>query len=538
MNAGLCKIRFVGILDIVVKDGLMIDGSGREERVIDVGIKGDKIEAIGNLNENLAGKVINARGLVVSPGFIDSHSHSEFTILADSRAKSKVMQGVTTEINGNCGLSAAPLIGESREQREGDFKELGIKERWTTFSDYFSILERRGLGLNFATLVGHGNIRASVIGYNDRHPSKEEMRKMEVLLEDALKDGAVGMSTGLCYPPGIYSSTEEIIGLSKILPKYRGIFTSHIRSEGDRLLESVDEVIRVGKEAETPIHISHLKTSGEKNWSKIDALFDLIDGSRDEGVDITCDRYPYIASSTDLDAILPYWTYEGGSEKELKRLKSSRVQKRIREEVLQEHPEKNYWERVNVASVSSQENKWMEGKSLAYISSQINKDPVDTLFHILIEERLRVSAIYFSMSEENMRRILKKPYTMIGSDSSTRSDNGITAKGKPHPRGFGTFPRVLGRYVREEGILTLEEAIYKMTGFTARRYGIKSRGLIREDYYADITVFDPERINDRSIFDNPFLYPDGIVYVIVNGIPVVEDGELKGTLPGRVFKNG
>lgn len=531
-------IKSMEMFDIIVKDGLLIDGSGKKGEVTDVGIKGDRIKAIRNLNGYKAERIINAEGLVVSPGFIDSHSHSEFTILADSRAKSKVMQGVTTEINGNCGLSAAPLIGESREQREGDLKEFGIKERWTTFNDYFSILERRGLGLNFATLVGHGNIRASVIGYNDRHSSKEEMRKMMVLLEDALKDGAVGISTGLCYPPGVYSSIEEIIGLSMILPKYCGIFTSHIRNEGERLLESVDEVIRVGKEAETPVHISHLKTSGEKNWSKIDTLFNLIDGARKEGVDVTCDRYPYTASSTDLDAIFPSWTYEGGVEEEFKRLKSSKVRGKIKKEILQNYPERDYWEKVLVSSLSSQKNKWMEGRSLSYISNQINKDPVDALFYILMEERLRVSAIFFSMNEENLERVIKKPYTMIGSDSSARSDDGITARGKPHPRGFGTFPRVLGRYVREEGILTLEEAIYKMTGFTSRRYGIKSRGLIREDYYADITVFDSGRINDRSIFDNPFLYPDGIVYVIVNGIPVVEDGELKGTLPGMVLKNG
>lgn len=538
MNTGLCKIRSVGVLDLAIKDGLLIDGSGSEGRVIDIGIKGDKIEAIGNLNESLAEKVINAKGLVISPGFIDPHSHSEFTLLANPRGESKVMQGVTTEINGNCGLSAAPLIGESREQREGDFEELGIKKRWATFGEYFSILESKGLGLNFATLAGHGNIRASVIGYNDRHPSKEEMQKMELLLEDALRDGAIGLSTGLCYPPGVYAAIGEIINLSKVVSKYNGIYTSHMRSEGDKLLESVEETIRIGKEAGVPVHISHLKTSGEKNWGKIDALFDLIDGARNKGIDITCDRYPYTASSTDLDAILPSWTYEGGMQKELERLESLKVKESIKKEILIKHPEKEYWESVNVSSVSSQKNKWMEGKSLSYISSQINKDPVGTLFHILSEERLRVSAIFFSMNDENLKRILKKPYTMIGSDSSARSDNGITAKGKPHPRGFGTFPRVLGKFTREDGVLKLEEAIYKMTGFPAKRFGIKQRGLIKEGYYADIVIFDPEKINDRATFEVPFHFPDGISLVLINGMAVVEEGRVKDVLPGRVLRNG
>ncbi len=538
MNTGLCKIRSVGVLDIAIKDGLLTDGSGSKGRVIDIGIKGDKIEAIGNLNESLAEKVINAKSLVISPGFIDPHSHSEFTLLANPRGESKVMQGVTTEINGNCGLSAAPLIGESRDQREGDFEELSIKERWATFGEYFSILESKGLGLNFATLAGHGNIRSSVIGYNDRHPSKEEMRKMELLLEEALRDGALGMSTGLCYPPGVYSSLEEIIELSKVACKYRGIYTSHIRSEGDRLLESVEETIRIGKEAGVPVHISHLKTSGERNWGKIDAILDLIDDARNGGIDITCDRYPYTASSTDLDAILPSWTYEGGVQKELERLESLKVKENIKKEILTKHPEKDYWQKVNVSSVSSQKNKWMEGKSLSYISSQINKDPADTLFHILLEERLRVSAIFFSMNEENLKRILKKPYTMIGSDSSARSDNGITAKGKPHPRGFGTFPRVLGKFTREDGVLGLEEAIYKMTGFPAKRFGIKQRGLIKEGYYADIVIFDPEKINDRATFEDPFHFPDGVSHVLINGMTVVEDGRVKDVLPGRVLRNG
>lgn len=527
----------MGTFDIIIKDGLLIDGSGKEGKVIDIGIKGDKIEAIQILNGYHAEKVINAKNLVVSPGFIDVHSHSEFTLLADPKAEGKVMQGITTEINGNCGLSAAPLIGASIKQREDDFEEYGIKERWTSFKDYFSIIERKGLGLNFATLVGHGNIRASVIGYDDRKPTKEEMDRMKGLLEYSLKEGAYGISTGLCYPPGVYSSIEELIELSKVAASHKGIYVSHMRNEGDRVLESLEEAIRIGKEAGIPVQISHLKTSGKQNWGKIDALFGFIEGARAEGIDITCDRYPYIASSTDLDAVLPSWTYEGGIKKELERLKSSKVKERIKKEILEGHPEKDYWKRVSIASLSSEKNKWMEGKSLAYISDEIDKDPVDTLFHILIEENLRVSAIYFSMNEDNLKRILKKPYITIGTDSSARSSNGMTAKGRPHPRGFGTFPKILGRYVREESILSLEEAIYRMTLFPAKRYGLRKRGLIKEGYYADIVIFDPERIIDRSTFDNPFQYPDGIIYVFVNGVSVVEEGRVNQALPGRILRN-
>lgn len=523
--------------NIIIRKGLLIDGSGKEGMVNDIGIKGDKIEAIGDLKNHRAEKFIDAKGLAVSPGFIDTHAHSEFTLVADPRAEGKVMQGVTTEINGNCGLSAAPILGEAAGQREGDFEQYGIKERWSNFKDYFSILERKGLGLNFRTLAGHGNIRASVIGYDNRKPMEVEMARMKSLLDEALKDGASGISTGLCYPPGVYSTTEELIELSKVVSSHGGIYASHMRSEGDNLLESIGEAMRIGKEAGIPVQISHLKTSGEKNWWKIDSVFELIEDEKNSGLDITCDRYPYIASSTDLDTILPSWTYEGGNEKELERLKSSKVQRVIKEEVILGHPGKDYWERVIVASVSSEKNKWMEGKSLGYISNEINREPVEMLFQVLIEERLRVTAIYFSMNEENLKKILKKPYIMFGSDSSARSADGVTAKGKPHPRGFGTFPKILGRYVREEKILSLEEAIRKMTALPAKRFGLKGRGLVREGYYADIVVFDPEKIIDRSTFGNPFRYPEGIVHIFINGVPVVEDGRHNGNLPGKMLRN-
>ncbi|MDP2276760.1 MAG: D-aminoacylase, partial [Nitrospirota bacterium] len=488
-------------------------------------------------------KVIDAKGLAVSPGFIDTHAHSEFTLLADPRAEGKISQGITTEINGNCGLSAAPLYGKALEHREKDIAELGIKERWSTFEEYFRILEGRDIALNFVTLAGHGNIRASVIGYKDKEPTASELKKMRALLQKTIDAGAIGLSTGLIYPPGIYSDTEELIELCKVLSQKprtsisKLIYTSHMRSEGKGLIESIKEVIRIGKEADVRVHISHIKTSGKENWDKIDEAISLINSARKRGIKVTCDRYPYTASSTDLDTILPSWTYEGGSEEELRRLKSSQVLEKIKKEILHGHPDNDYWTKVSVSSVSSQKNKWMEGRTLTFISGRINNSPVDALFKILIEEKLRAGAIFSSMSEDNLERFLSLPYAMIGSDSSARSRTGLTCKGKPHPRGFGSFPRFLGKYVRDGKLMSMSEAVHKITMFPARTFGINGRGVLKKGAFADIVVFDPERIIDKATFDKPFLKPEGIYYVIVNGLPEVAKGEITGATAGKILRN-
>ncbi|MBI4698349.1 MAG: D-aminoacylase [Nitrospirae bacterium] len=525
--------------DILIKNGVIIDGKACDSapRQADIGIEGDRIKAIGDLSGTHADKVIDAKGLCICPGFIDTHAHSEFTILADGRAEGKICQGITTEINGNCGLSAAPLYGAAFEQREKDLDELNIKERWNTFSEYFAILDKLKIALNFATLVGHGNLRASVAGYADRQLTQSEKERMFALLRDALRSGAKGISTGLIYPPGVYSDTQELIELAEESEKHGGgIYTTHMRSEGDNLIESVEEVIKIGSDSGIHVHISHLKTSGEKNWDKIGTVLKVISEAQQKGLNLTCDRYPYIAASTDLDAVLPAWAYEGGHDKELERLRSSRVQAKIKEEILHEHPEKDYWDNITISSVNSGGNKWMEGKSLSQISSVSNKPPAECLFDILIDENLRVGAIFFSMNEDNLKTILKLPYTMIGSDSSARSFDGITAQGKPHPRGFGSFPRVLSKHVREDDIISLGEAIYKMTGFPAQTFGLKKRGEIAEGYFADIVVFDPDRIRDKSTFDKPFERPEGIHYVFVNGTPVLWEGRQTGALPGKKIR--
>ena len=528
------------MVDLLIKGGTVFDGTGEEPFEADIGITKDKIVFIKRQNTEhrtqSAERVINADGLAVSPGFIDTHAHSEFTLLADPRAEGKLFQGVTTEINGNCGLSAAPLYKEALKHREEDLRELGIKERWSDLKGYFRILKRKGIAINFVTLAGHGNIRASVIGYKDKEPEARELKKMQALLRETIDAGAIGLSTGLIYPPGIYSDTEELISIAGVFSKDKLIYTSHMRSEGKGLIESIKEIIRIGREAAIRVHISHIKTSGKENWDKIDDAISLIETARNRGIKVTCDRYPYTAASTDLDAILPSWTYEGGAEEELKRLKSSRGCEKIKKEILHERPDKDYWKTVSISSVSSQKNKWMEGKTLSYISRKINKNPVDALLKILTEERLRVGAIFSSMNEDNLKRFLSLPYTMIGSDSSARSTSGPTCNGKPHPRGFGSFPRFLGRYVRDNGLMSMGKAVYRITMLPAKTFAIGGRGVIKKGAFADIVVFDPEKIIDKATFNKPFLKPKGIYYVIVNGLPAVWEGEFTGKMAGKIIK--
>jgi N-acyl-D-amino-acid deacylase len=547
-------------IDIAILESLIFDGTGSEPFRSNIGISGDKIVAISKSTNIARGakRTIDASGLAVAPGFIDTHGHSEFTLLADPRSEGKLFQGITTEINGNCGLSAAPLIGEAWKQRQEDFRELGLSERllatkgrqWSTFKDYFKLLSS-DIAINFATLVGHGNIRASVMGFENRKPKKREITKMVSLLKKALDEGALGFSTGLAYPPCIYSATEELVELCRTLSglkykkkdRYRNmnrgpIFTSHMRNEGDTLIESIEEMIRIGKESGTRVHISHIKTSGKQNWPKIDRVLSIIEKAQNDGVSITCDRYPYIASSTDLDVLLPSWVYVGGMHNELKRLKNMTTRKKIKQEMLHAYPEKESWKNVKVATVHSEKNKWTEGKSIFSVAGHENSHPVDLFLKLLIEEELRVSAIFTIMNEENLQRFITLPYVMIGSDSAARSTDGITRKGKPHPRGFGTFPRFFGKYVRDYGLMDFSTAIHKTTMLPAQTFRIAHRGTIKRGAFADIVVFDHKTVIDKATFENPFLKPKGIHYVLVNGVPALWKGKKTGNCGGRILRHG
>lgn len=524
------------MFDVLIKDAMVIDGSGGLSFEGSIGIEKDKISTIGNISESQAKTAIDAKGLAVSPGFIDIHSHSEFTLLADPRGEGKVMQGVTTEVSGNCGLSAGPLYGDYFERRKEDLRELGLGLSWHDLGEYFGALEEKGMSLNFATLIGHGNLRGSVVGYGDRKPTGKEMERMKSLLKDSLRAGGFGLSSGLIYPPGVYSDVEELIDLATVVKEFGGIYATHMRSEGDRLLEAVAEAVRIGEEAGIPVQISHLKTGGERNWHKLNGAFELIEAAGLRGVDVTADRYPYTASSTDLDAILPSWAYNGGTEEEIKRLSDPKTRKCLTDEILTRHPKEDYWETVMVASVGTERNRGFEGKTMAEVAREMDKEPCDALFDLLLEERLRVAAIYFSMSEENLRRILQKSYVMVASDSSARATGGPTRLGKPHPRTFGSFPRVLSKFVREEKVLTLEEAVKKMTSLPAKRLGLKDRGVLKTGAFADLVIFDPDKVRDTAGYTEPYAYPEGIHHVIVNGTFVVRDGFHTGKLPGRVLR--
>ncbi|HMK55070.1 MAG TPA: D-aminoacylase [Dissulfurispiraceae bacterium] len=523
------------MLDYLIKDGDVIDGSGSAPVTLNVGIEGDRIRYVGRAHKD-ARHVIDAGGFAVSPGFIDTHAHSEFTILADGRAEGKLSQAVTTEINGNCGLSAAPLLAEAFERREADRREVGIHESWNTFDEYFNLISRNGIAVNYATLCGHGNLRASVVGYGDGPPSESEMAEMKKLLADALRAGAKGLSTGLIYPPGVYSTSDEIIELAKVAAVERpgALYASHMRSEGDALEESIEETLRIGAAAGLPVHVSHIKTSGERNWHKIDSVIGMIEKARAEGFQVTCDRYPYIASSTDLDTVFPSWVYVGGVREELKRLKDPETWAKIRSELGGCTDE--YWKGIYISSVSATGNKWMEGENVFDIAARMHLHPADAVLNITLAEEARAGAIFFSMCEENLRRFLSLSYTMIGSDSSVRSFSGPTCAGKPHPRGFGSFARFIGKYARDEGVVTLPDAVRRLTSLPAAIFGIGQRGLIKEGYYADIAVFNYQTMEDTATFKDPYKVARGVEHVFVNGRLAFSGGSFSRERAGRVLR--
>ena len=433
--------------DLVIKNGLVIDGSGNPWFKADIAVKDGKIVEIGEVPRSKADEVIDAAGLIVCPGFIDMHSHSDFFLLVNPKAESKIRQGVTTEVIGNCGASIFPILPRKVEIF---MKRVGVLAKevtwdWRTFDDYVKKLENRGVAVNVAPLIGHGTIRINVMEFENRAPTKDELDEMKALLEDALKSGAFGMSTGLIYTPGSYAKTEEIIELAKVASKYGGIYASHIRSESKWLLEAVKEAIRIGKEAEIPVEISHLKSAGKKNWGKVKEALKIIEAARDEGIEITCDFYPYTAGSTGLAACLPPWAHEGGLEEMLKRLQDPSVRAKIKEDIEKGLPGwENLagtagWESIVVAYC--EKNKQYEGLSIAEIADRRSVSPFDAAFDLLVEEEGVVGIILHMISEDDMRYVMKHPLTMVGTDGSCYAPYGSLARGKPHPRNYGTFPR-------------------------------------------------------------------------------------------------
>lgn len=516
--------------DIIIKNGRIVDGTGNPWYKADVGISGDRIESIGDLNGVSYRRMIDAEGLIVAPGFIDTHSHSDFVTLLDPRVESKIRQGVTTEVVGQCGGSAAPMNEAVREHREKYMrKRLGddFEFNWETMADYLALIDSKGASYNLAALVGHGTIRQNVMGFEDKAPTEAELDEMKRLVADAMEGGAWGLSTGLIYIPSVFAETEELIELTKVVAEYGGLYFSHIRGEGETLLEAVEEAIRIGREAGVPVQIAHFKATGESNWGKTVDSLRLVAEGRAKGVDVTFDQYPYIASSTGLSSRLPHWAQEGGADVMLERLRDSVIREKIKDAITSDLSP--------VMIASAKNNTQYEGMRVTEIAEKEDKDPRDVVFDLLLAEDAQVQIVSFGLSEDDVRQVMRSPYGMVGSDGSAVTPDGILGEGKPHPRSYGTFPRVIGYYVRE-GVLSLQEAVRKMTSAPAQRLGLKDRGLLREGYKADITIFDSAKVKDEATFIDPHQFASGIPYVIVNGTVVIDEGEHTGKLPGVVLK--
>jgi len=527
------------MFDLLIVDARIVDGTGAPYFYGDVGVVGDRIAAVGRLSGQLARRTVVAAGRVLTPGFIDIHSHSDVSYLINPLGESKVRQGVTLEVAGQCGWSVAPLEGAAVEEIRKDLEaEDGVEIRWRTMGEYLACLEEARPSVNLAVVAGHGTIRGSAMGYDDRPPTAEEARRMRLLLRQALAEGAFGLSTGLIYPPGSYATTEEIIDLARELVPAGGIYFTHMRNEGARLLEAVAEAIRIGEEAGVPVHIAHHKVGGEKNWGKVKDSLRMIEEARARGVDVTCDQYPYTASSTGLASIVPQWAHDGGSEKLLARLRDPDTRRRLAAECVDAEDPWSGWDKLLISSVRTEANKKYEGKNLAEIARERGQDPIEAAFDLLIEEELAVGMVRFGMSEEDVRTVMQHPWVMVGSDGSALAPYGRLGRGKPHPRNYGTFARVLGRYVREEKVLGLEMAVRKMTGLPAWRLRLWDRGLLRLGFYADLVLFDPDRVVDRATFTDPHRYPDGVDLVVVNGTVTVDGGEHTGARAGRVLRRG
>ena len=522
--------------DILIKNGRIVDGTGNPWFKGDLGIRDGKIVKIGRIQKNEAEYIVNAKNLAVTPGFIDMHSHDELIFFKDAFNKPKLSQGVTTVVTGNCGLSVAPVNKETLDVLKSYTGILGedIEFTWRSYKEFLKNLEDiNGIGTNFVGLIGHGTLRIAVMGMEARGPTKEELEEMKRLLAQSMEEGAFGMSTGLIYPPGVYSKTEELIELSKVVAEYGGIYATHMRDEGNRVIKSVREAIRIGREAGVGVEISHHKVAGKANWGKIRETLKMIERAREEGIDITADAYPYTAGSSYLAAILPPWAHEEGEEKLKERCRNPKTREEMKKFIEERTDWQNFvkeagWE--NIVLAYSPTYPEFIGKNILEISKEWNKDPYDVVFDIIAEDGASAEMIIFMMDEKDVEIVISHPYVMIGTDGLD------TGEGNPHPRAYGTFPRVIGVYVRDKKLMTLEEAIRKMTSLPAQRLGLKDRGLIKEGMWADIVIFDPKTIRDRATYDNPRATPEGIEYVIVNGVISIEKGELTGEKGGKILR--
>jgi N-acyl-D-amino-acid deacylase len=474
--------------------------------------------------------------LVVAPGFIDAHTHSDLSLLAGPGADTHVSQGVTTNICGCCGNSAFPARGARADRQAGELKRYGLADPWEDLPGYLKQVESVPAAINRGLLVGHGAIRASVMGYAAREASADEMEAMRAEVSRAMELGCLGLSSGLIYPPGVYSTTEELIELARIAAGYGGLYASHVRSEGKDLEASVQEFIRIADEAGVAAQFSHLKVSGQEYWPKIDFLLDSLEKARARGLRITADRYPYTASETSLDILLPVWAFEGGHDSELSRLRDKATRSRLAREVVESLPDPAVWERVVVGSIAEPRLRLLQGRTVAEIAAERGVPPVEAYLDVLNETDAGADAMFHKMSEEHLERILQLDWVMLGSDSSAREFSGPSAASHPHPRGCGACARLLARYVREKGLLSLPEAVRRMTSLPAATFGLLRRGRLARHHFADVAVFDPARVTDKATYRSPKQPAEGMVHVFVNGRPVMLSGKMTGQRPGRVLK--
>src|SRR5438477_8554191 len=527
--------------DVIIKGGTLYEGTGAEPRHVDLAIRGDRIVGLGDFKSVKAKTIVDANGLVVAPGFINMLSWSTESLIEDGRSQSEIRQGVTTEIMGE-GESMGPVNDRIREHMLREKKDIHYEIKWSTLAEYLRYLEARGVSCNVASFIGATTIREYVIGFEDKAPTAQQLDQMRELVRKEMEAGALGIGTSLIYPPAFYAKTDELIELCKVAAKYQGKYISHMRSEGNRLLEALDELIRISREAKIPAEVYHIKASGRQNWPKIDDLLSRIETAQKEGLKITADMYTYTAGGTGLDASLPPWTEDGGYPALFKRLRDPATREKIKAEVQKPAGgwENLYFdaggpEHILLVGFKSDKLKPLTGKSLAEVARMRGKDPIDTAMDLIAEDESRVGTLYFMMSEDNVKKELAKPWISFGSDEASQAPEGLFLKSNPHPRAYGNFACVLAKYSRDENLIPMREAVRRLSGLPATNLGLDHRGFLKEGMFADVVVFDPATIADRATYEKPHQYAVGMKHVFVNGVQVLKDGEHTGAKPGRAL---
>lgn len=528
--------------DIIIRGGTLYDGSGEPAFITDVGISGDRITALGDLSQSTAIKEIDATGLAVTPGFINMLSWATESLIEDGRSLGDIKQGVTLEVFGE-GWSMGPLNETMKKEEVESQGDIKFDISWTSLNEYLDYLVQKGISTNIASFVGATTVRIHELGYENRHPTTEELENMKALVRQAMEEGALGIGSSLIYAPAFYAGTDELIELCKVAAEYDGMYISHMRSEGDRLLEALDELLTIAREANIPAEIYHLKAAGESNWDKLDQVIAKIDSAQKAGLKITADMYNYTAGATGLDASMPPWVQEGGYNAWAERLKDPEIRERLKSEIANPG---DGWENLYFAAGSTDNLllvgfkndtlKYLTGKTLTEVSNLRGTSPEETIMDLVIQDGSRVGTIYFLMSEENIKRQIALPYVSFCSDAGSLAPEGNFLKSNPHPRAYGNFARLLGKYVREEKVIPLNEAIYRLTGLPASNLKIKERGLLEEGYFADVVIFDPETIEDMATFSDPHQFANGVIHVFVNGVQVLREGDHTNEFPGVVVR--